>query len=262
MKPGDFGCVVLDLDGTLYHAGKPLPGAAEAVARLRAAGLPVRFLTNTFSTPPEAVEARLRGFGLEVRSGELFTPHRAIAAHLGERLAAKPALRVHAFLNDATRAFMDYLPATVEEAPDLLLVGDADERWSYGALDRLLGFLLGGAEFVASSPATTFVGRDGRPHLDTGALVALLEAASGKRARAMGKPSPELSRLVARGAGVPEESLLFVGDDPAVDMAAARAVGARSILVETGKGAAAPRIPPPDAVIPSLAALPAFLGLA
>lgn len=261
MKLSDIGCVVLDLDGTLYHAGVPIPGAAAAVARLRAAGMPLRFVTNTFSTAPAGVEERLRGFGVEVLPGELFSPHRAIAEYLAVRRAEKPDLRVHAFLNDRTRAFMRYLPPTVEDSPDLVLVGDADERWNYEALDRLLGFLLGGAELVASSPARTFVGKDGRAHLDTGALVALLEAASGKRARAMGKPSADLSRLVAASAGVPAERLLFVGDDPPIDIAAARAVGATGLLVETGKGGTALRLPEPDAAIPSLADLPRFLGL-
>src|SRR3954465_15836899 len=37
---------VLDLDGVIWLAGRPLPGAPEAVARLRAAGESVAFLTN------------------------------------------------------------------------------------------------------------------------------------------------------------------------------------------------------------------------
>jgi len=267
MKAGDFGCVVLDLDGTLYHAGKPLPGAAEAVARLRGAGLPVRFLTNTFSTPEEAVADRLRGFGIEVRAGELLSPHRALESYLAAARAARPGLRIRAFVNPRLRAIMPYLPPPSEEppagqAPDILVLGDADERWSYDELDALLRDLSGGAELVASSVARTFVGKDGLLHLDTGALAAMLEAASGKKARAMGKPSAELSLLVAAGAGVAPERLLFVGDDPPIDVAAARAVGARAVLVETGKGASAPRDPAPDAVIPSVAALPALLGIA
>ena len=266
MKLGDIGCVVLDLDGTLYHAGKPIPGAAQAAARLRAAGLPLRFLTNTFSTPPEAVAARLRGFGVEVREGELLSPHRALAAYLESARAARPGLRVRAFVNPRLRAIMPYLPPLSEEppegvAPDVLVVGDADERWTYDGLDALLRDLSGGAELVASSVARTFVGKDGLLHLDTGALVAMLEAASGKKARAMGKPSADLSLLVAVGAGVAPERLLFVGDDPPIDVAAARAVGAFAVLVETGKGATAPRDPEPDAVIPSLAELPGLLGL-
>jgi hypothetical protein len=38
--------VLLDLDGTLYQAGTPVPGAVEAVKRLRAAGHTLRFFTT------------------------------------------------------------------------------------------------------------------------------------------------------------------------------------------------------------------------
>ncbi|MDH4350416.1 MAG: TIGR01458 family HAD-type hydrolase, partial [Gemmatimonadota bacterium] len=46
MIPAPAG-VLLDLDGTIYELDAPIPGAAEAVARLRRAGIAVRFCTNT-----------------------------------------------------------------------------------------------------------------------------------------------------------------------------------------------------------------------
>lgn len=257
----DFLCAVLDLDGTLYHRGEPLPGAAEAVAGLRAAGVFTRFATNTFSTSPAKIAERLRGFGIELDEAELYTPHRAIAAYLERRLKESPELRVYAFVNESTRAHMPYLPPEADGKPDLVLLGDGDDDWSYASLDRILSYLADGAELVASSPARTFIGRDGRAHLDTGALLALFESASGMNARIMGKPSADLSRLIAADAGVDAGSLLFVGDDPAIDMAAAASVGARSALVLTGKGATAARYPEPDYVIGSIAELPALLGI-
>ena len=38
--------VLLDLEGVLYVGGYPLPGAREALLSLRAAGIPMRFVTN------------------------------------------------------------------------------------------------------------------------------------------------------------------------------------------------------------------------
>src|ERR1700686_4381436 len=37
---------LLDLDGVVWLTGRPIPGAAEAIRRLRAAGQRVAFLTN------------------------------------------------------------------------------------------------------------------------------------------------------------------------------------------------------------------------
>ena len=38
--------ILLDVDGVLHVSGQPIPGAAEAVARLREAGHRLRFVTN------------------------------------------------------------------------------------------------------------------------------------------------------------------------------------------------------------------------
>jgi len=53
--------VLLDLDGVLYVEDEPLAGAAEAVDRLRDAGLALRFVTNTTSRSRAATLEKLRG---------------------------------------------------------------------------------------------------------------------------------------------------------------------------------------------------------
>jgi ribonucleotide monophosphatase NagD (HAD superfamily) len=40
------GALLVDLEGTLYEAGRPVPGAAEALAALSARGMPHCFLTR------------------------------------------------------------------------------------------------------------------------------------------------------------------------------------------------------------------------
>ena len=41
--------LLVDLDGTLYFKGNPIPGSIETVSKLRDAGLKLLFLTNTDS---------------------------------------------------------------------------------------------------------------------------------------------------------------------------------------------------------------------
>ena len=53
-----MGCVV-DLDGVVWLAGQPIPGAAEAIALLRAAGEDVVFVTNNAGPTVEHIEAQL-----------------------------------------------------------------------------------------------------------------------------------------------------------------------------------------------------------
>jgi len=47
--------VILDVDGTLLDGDAAVPGAAEAVSRLRARRIPFRFVTNTTRRPRVAV---------------------------------------------------------------------------------------------------------------------------------------------------------------------------------------------------------------
>jgi phospholysine phosphohistidine inorganic pyrophosphate phosphatase len=56
--------VLLDLDGVLYVEDEPVPGAAAAVERMRAAGLRLRFVTNTTSHSRAATLKKLSTLGL------------------------------------------------------------------------------------------------------------------------------------------------------------------------------------------------------
>src|SRR5215207_5409930 len=64
---------LLDLDGTVYSGTTAVPGAAEAIGRLRARGVPFRLVTNTTSRSRRMLVERLRGYGLDVRAEEIVT---------------------------------------------------------------------------------------------------------------------------------------------------------------------------------------------
>ena len=57
--------VVCDLDGVVWLADTPIPGASDAVARLRAAGHDVAFVTNNSSAPRSVLEAKLAAQGID-----------------------------------------------------------------------------------------------------------------------------------------------------------------------------------------------------
>ena len=54
-----FRGVLLDLGGVVYVGATPLPGAIDAVARLKAAGLTIRYITNTTRTPRRGMLRKL-----------------------------------------------------------------------------------------------------------------------------------------------------------------------------------------------------------
>src|SRR5437764_546490 len=75
---------VLDLDGVIWLAGRPLPGSAEAVARLRDAGHQVLFLTNNSGPTLAEHVAKLEAAGVPADPAEVVSSAMAAAGLLSE----------------------------------------------------------------------------------------------------------------------------------------------------------------------------------
>jgi HAD superfamily hydrolase (TIGR01458 family) len=256
MPLGEIRAVLLDLDGTVYEGSRAVPGAAEAVAWLRARSLPLRFTSNTDSVTPVELMARLAGMGVDVAGEEVITPV-VVAAELFARI---PGCRVLAVASESVRALLRPRLAGAGEAPTHVLVADPSYGAGYAELDAAFRALRGGAALVATQMGRR-VRRDDGEHLDTGGWVRLLEHAAEVEARVLGKPAADFIGTALAGLAVAPGLALVVGDDVASDLAGARAAGTRVALVRTGKaGGDRPEAAGADAVIDSLAGLPELLG--
>src|SRR4029078_1887044 len=90
-----------------------------------------------------------------------------------------------------------------------------------------------GAHFIATNRDPVYpTERALRP--GAGSLVAAVEAASGVTPVSIGKPEPYLFEEAARGVGGQPRESIVIGDNLGTDIAAAVALGARSILMLTG----------------------------
>jgi HAD superfamily hydrolase (TIGR01458 family) len=253
---GGIETVLLDLDGTLYLGSRVVPGAPEAVRWLRDQGLAVRFCTNTDSVTPAALAERLAERGFPAATDELVTPV-AVAARL---LGSAPEARVLAVAAEPVRRLLADRLAGPGEAVTHVLVADPSYGATYDDLDAAFRAVRGGAELVATQ-VNRVAHRDDGEHLDTGGWVRLLEYATGRTARVLGKPSPEFFTTPLDALGRGPGTALVVGDSLESDIAGGRAAGAATVLVRTGKDDQAPgQGAEPDAVIDSVADLPDLLG--
>jgi HAD superfamily hydrolase (TIGR01458 family) len=247
--------VLLDLDGTLYVGSQVVPGAPEAVRWLREQGLAVRFCTNTDSVTPAALAGRLARRGFEIAPDELVTPV-AVAARL---LEGAPEARVLAVAAGEIRRLLAGRLAGPGEPVTHVLVADPSYGATYDDLDAAFRALRGGAELLATQVNRVALRDDGE-HLDTGGWVRLLEYATGRTAKVLGKPSPEFFTAPLGALGRGPETALVVGDDLEADVGGGRAVGAATVLVRSGKGDRPPSAGAgPDAVVDSVADLPGLL---
>ena len=218
--------VICDIGGVLQLGATLLPGAAEAVRRLRAAGLPLRFLTNTTRRTRRAVVEELARAGLPLSVEEVHSAPLATRRYL-EAHGLRPFLLVHPGVEEELAG----LPV---EPADAVVVGDAGEAFSYTRLNRAFRLLLEGAPLLAMARNRYFQEPDG-PSLDAGPFVAALEEAAGVSAVLLGKPAPALFLEAAASLGLPPADVLMVGDDVDSDVNGALAAGLGAVLVRTGK---------------------------
>lgn len=217
---------LLDLAGTLHLGDELLPGAAQAVARLREAGLPLLFVSNTSRQTRDALVARLSRAGLALPPEEVFTAPLA-GRRLLEARGLRPLLLVHPEL-------LPEFEGLERDAPNAVFLADAGEHFRYASLNAAFRLLLEGAPFIATGLNRYF--REGEAlSLDAGPFVRALEYAAGVEATVVGKPAPAFFRTALETLGVPPGQAAMIGDDAVSDVNGALAAGLAGILVRTGK---------------------------
>ena len=246
--------LLIDLDGTLYVEGEPVPGCREALAKLRSSGLLLRFVTNTTRKPRREVLLGLWSMGFEAEEAEIFTPARAAALVVRNRRCYP--LVAHSLLEDLEGMVPD------DESPEYVLVGDLGEGFTYARLNATFRHLMGGAELLALQK-NRYWRRENGLSLDAGPFVTALEYASGKTAAVVGKPEKEFFRLALKDLGdLKTQEVAMVGDDPEADVTGAKDAGLKGVQVKTGKYVADAEMGGgADLVLESFAGLPEALGL-
>ncbi len=243
----------------LHVSGQPIPGAAEAVRRLRADGHRLRFVTNTTTRSRARLAEELRTAGIEVDDAEVqTTADAAVNALRGKRVLA---LVMHALVGD-----LDGIEL-VGEGADAVLVGGADETpetnlvFSYMNLARAFAELELGARLYCLHKNRWWQTARG-PLLDAGAFVAGLEYAADVEATVIGKPSPAYFNAALEALDTDAELAWMVGDDLESDIAGAQALNMKTVLVRTGKfrpdAVEASRIRP-NGIVSSIGQLPDWL---
>lgn len=219
---------MIDLAGVLHVGNEAVPGAAEALTRLRAAGLSVRFVTNTTRRTRARLSADLQAMGFELETAEIVTAASAARAYIRDH-GLHPHRLIHPGIDEE---FADLDTAE----PDCVLLGDAAHGFTYDALDRCFGVLIEDRTrpLIAMARNRYFRDADGL-HLDMGAFVAALEMASERKAIVTGKPSPDFFGAVLAELGLEPADALMIGDDVEADIGGALDCGIAAMLVRTGK---------------------------
>lgn len=227
-----YDAALVDLDGVVYRGALPVPGAAEAIAAVREAGLRVAFVTNNASRTPAVVAATLAELGIPASPADVVTSAHAAAALLRDLLPSgarvlvtgAPALR-------SAVAEAGFAPVWSADDHPAAVVSGLDSSLDYGRLAEATLAVGAGALWVTANLDSTLPSPRGLLP-GNGALVAAVSVATGRRPLSAGKPARALYDEAIRRTGA--ERALVVGDRLDTDIAGAVTAGMDSLVVLTG----------------------------
>lgn len=228
-----YDVALLDLDGVVYVGRRPVRAAAESLAKARAAGQRLAFVTNNASRTPSAVAALLTEVGVPADAADVVTSAQAAARLLAERLPPGSDVLVvggmglrHALYAAGLR------PVSTAAGRPAAVVQGYEPMLGYGLLSEGAQAVAMGALFVGSNGDLTIPGGDGPPLPGNGSLLRVIGSATGVEPIVTGKPERPLHQesILRTGAKRP----LVVGDRLDTDIEGAVNGGADSLLVFTG----------------------------
>lgn len=273
--------LLVDLDGVVYRGTDPVPGVAALLSERADAGDDVVYVTNNSMHYRADYVTRLAGLGAPVTADRVVSAPRATALYVSER---EPGIRrvltvgasgLDRELRDvgldivtagyvAERMAREGIDGWVAAGhPDAVIAG-LDPQLTYLRVAAAVDCIRAGARFIATNRDPVYPTERGiRP--GAGSVIAAIEVPSGVSPLVIGKPEPLLLLEAARAVGADPRDAVVIGDGLLTDIAAAHAVGARSVLILTGVSsrADAAALPPerrPTAIAEDAAALAVVLA--
>ncbi|HEX7345222.1 MAG TPA: HAD-IIA family hydrolase [Candidatus Limnocylindrales bacterium] len=242
--------LLVDLDGVVYRGSEPVPGVAAVLADRASMGDDVVYVTNNSMHYRVDYVTRLSAMGCPISADRVVSSSRATALHIErheagirrvlavgasglERELRDVGLEVVTVAHAATRMHQEGIDGwTAAGAPDAVVTG-LDPALTYLRLAAAADCIRAGSRFIATNRDPVYPTERGlRP--GAGALSAALEATTGVTPLSIGKPEPHLFEMAAEAVGREPSEAVVIGDAIGTDLAGAKVIGARSVLMLTG----------------------------
>lgn len=224
--------VLLDLDGVVYRGTYAVPGAVEAIAGARAAGLSASYLTNNASRPARDVAAHLRSLDIVAADDDVVTAGEAIARVVADAVLPGATVLVVGGpgLTEPLEALGFTCTNSANDAPAAVVQGfHPDVGWRDLA-EASYAIAAGVPWYASNADLTVPTGRGTAP--GNGSLIETVRRATGISPVVAGKPEPGIfaEALARTGAQRP----IMVGDRIDTDIVGAVRFGIDALQVLTG----------------------------
>ena len=221
---------LIDMDGVIYSGGQLIPGAVDFIGALLDQDRPFMFLTNNSQRTRRDIMTRLNRLSISVSEKHIFTCADATAAYLARQKPGGTAYVIGE--GGLLTALHEQGFSVVDKDPDFVVIGEC-RTFNAEMMEAVLNLLIGGAKFIATNLDQNCPTSDGmRP--GCGALVSMLERASGKKAFSVGKPSPVMMRGARKELSLDAKRTVMIGDTMSTDILGGHQLGYYTILVLSG----------------------------
>ena len=221
---------LIDMDGVIYRGSNLIPGADRFIHTLLERKVSFSFLTNNSQRTRRDVATKLRRLGIRVGEEHVFTCAMATARFLARQKPGGTAYVIGE--GGLLTALHTHGYAIVDKDPDFVVVGEG-RTFNAEMMEHAVNMILGGARLVATNPDPNCPTHAGtRP--GCGAIVALLEIATGVKAFSVGKPSPVMMRGARKELGLTAGQTVMIGDTMETDILGGVQLGYRTVLVLSG----------------------------
>ena len=222
---------IIDLDGTMYSGGTNIDGARQFIDYLHSKNLPYIFLTNNATRTKKQVKEHMLNLGFkDIKEEDFFTSAMATAQYIAKNYTEKKCFMLGE--SGLEEALKERNLELVQENANFVVVG-LDRNSTYKKYSEALHHILKGAKFIATNP-DRLLANNGTFDIGNGAVIDMLEYASGVEAVKIGKPYQTILNILLEEKKLKKEDLILIGDNLETDIKLGYDAKIETIMVCSG----------------------------
>ena len=222
---------IIDLDGTMYSGGTNIDGARQFIDYLHSKNLPYIFLTNNATRTKKQAKEHMLNLGFkDIKEEDFFTSAMAAAKFIAKNYLEKKCFMLGE--SGLEEALKEYNFEIVKENANFVVVG-LDRNATYKSYSEALHHILAGAKFIATNP-DRLLANNGTFDIGNGAVIDMLEYASGVEAVKIGKPYQTILNILLEEKKLKKEDIILLGDNLETDIKLGYNARIETIMVCSG----------------------------
>ena len=229
--------LIFDMDGTIYLGKDLIDGSLETFNYLKDHGIKYLFFTNNSSHDLEFYYDKVKNFGIECTLEDNFYSSTEVTISYLKDMGVKNIYVVgNKCLKDKLKSHFTLIDYYDVNSPVEAIVTGFSTELVYDELKNACLYLqTRDIPFIATNGDFRCPIEDGLYIPDCGGMCEWIYLCTGKRAKVLGKPNPEILDFIARRFNVTKDEMMVVGDRLYTDILVGVNAGVDSLCVLSGE---------------------------